>query len=120
MESKHYADLFASLEEVWEVGYDTGKHVVSWLDLPELGDLIKKSVDWVGLGDRVTRENIHDYVVILAHAAEENARQYTPFEVIASELNKYDNSDETWIAYEDGIARGIEDAVTKRLATWLD
>ena len=42
-----------------------------------------------------------------AYEAEENDRQYSPFEFTACELNRLPWSDEAWTAYDEGIAEGI-------------
>lgn len=40
--------------------------------------------------------------------AEENARQYSPFEFTAAEFNRSRNPDGLWDAYENGVMAGIK------------
>lgn len=45
---------------------------------------------------------------------EENARQFSPFEFTASEINQSRNSESLWEAYDRGVAKGIHDGVKER------
>lgn len=47
-----------------------------------------------------------------ASTSEEHDRQYSPFEFFSHELNSYED---LWNAFDTGIARGIDDATTKRI-----
>ena len=50
-----------------------------------------------------------------AYMAEENARQYSPFEFLANDLNEdEDRSDMLWDHYDRGVTAGIKAAVKKR------
>lgn len=47
--------------------------------------------------------------------AEANARQYSPFELTASEINLAgDRSDELWAAYDRGVLAGIKAGLKDR------
>lgn len=50
-----------------------------------------------------------------AHESEANSRQFSPFELFASEVNKATNSEQLWEVYETGVTVGIEQGITKRL-----
>jgi hypothetical protein len=51
-----------------------------------------------------------------AYEAEEHARQYSPFEHFAAELNSAgEYSDDLWDAYERGVAAGIDEGMKERL-----
>jgi len=95
--------------EIERAGYERGQAVASWVDLPEIGEPIDWSVDWWGLGETVTRENVADYYEMLCDAAEKNGRQFSPFEMTANELNKLQEVKpyDVWQVYEDGIQRGF-------------
>ena len=53
-----------------------------------------------------------DEAVDAAFAAEENDRQFSPFEFLAKELNNLseEESDACWERFEEGISEGIEKA----------
>lgn len=48
-----------------------------------------------------------DQLANAVHEADEHARQYTPFEFIARDLNSVEGSDFMWEAFEDGIEQAI-------------
>lgn len=100
--------------EVREAGIERGKGIASWVDIPEIGDKVDRSVDWFGLGDTVTGENLFDYCVMLAMASEENDRQFSPFEFTAKELNEAEDSEELWTAFDEGISTGIARELNSR------
>ena len=50
-----------------------------------------------------------------AWEAEENARQFSPFEHLASDINRREDSDELWEVYERGVGSGIADGVLERV-----
>ncbi|MFH1865035.1 MAG: hypothetical protein ABIK85_04060, partial [Candidatus Eisenbacteria bacterium] len=49
-----------------------------------------------------------------AFEAEENARQYSPFEFLASEMNRSRDPDGLWDAYDEGVAVGVRKALRER------
>lgn len=49
--------------------------------------------------------------------AEENARQFSPFECTAKEFNDSPFTDEVWEAFEEGISDAFEDALDKLYQT---
>jgi hypothetical protein len=49
-----------------------------------------------------------DTIIGYCFESEENARQYTPFEFTASEINGTENSEDYWQSFDEGIAEGIE------------
>jgi hypothetical protein len=53
-------------------------------------------------------------LITLAFEAEENARQYSPFEFYAKEMNDSKDSTRTWGWYEKGVAQGIIEFCKKR------
>ena len=46
--------------------------------------------------------------------AEENGRQYSPFEFTASDFNSSRNPDEVWDAYDEGLSRGIRKYIAEQ------
>jgi hypothetical protein len=91
--------------EAYEMGFERGESVASWIDIPELGTEIKH-IDYVGY-ETVTEENFLDVMEMFAFEAESNGREYSPFEFTASEFNKARNSESLWEAFDNGIADGI-------------
>jgi len=93
-------------------------HGLACHNVPRIGDSIDPCVDWVGIGRTVDAENIREYHELLCFAAEENSRCYTPFELIAHDLNDDDEfeSAERWESFEAGIA----DAIAADLAEYTD
>lgn len=52
-----------------------------------------------------------------AFQSEQNARDFSPWEFIAHEINSdEENAEELWESYDAGVAAGIKKAVRKRLA----
>lgn len=100
--------------EVYQAGKERGHNIASWIDLPEIGARIDKSLDWQGLGEFVTLENVADYFEMIAHASEDNDRQFSPFEFTARELNDQPNADSLWDEFDKGISKGILDCWRKR------
>lgn len=50
-----------------------------------------------------------DKITALCWEADDNYRQYSPFEFFCNELNNCENPEAAWDVYERGIADGIED-----------
>ncbi len=51
-----------------------------------------------------------------AYESEQNAREYSPFESTAHEINTGRNPEGQWNAYDEGIEAGIKAGIKKRLA----
>lgn len=94
-------------KDAYKNGIEFGYNTASWVDVPEVGDYIDQSVDYVGVGKVVTADNVLDYFEMLCYAAVDNSRQYTEFSFIASDINECPNADGLWDAFEEGINRGI-------------
>jgi hypothetical protein len=95
--------------QAYNMGKERGYNVASWVDLPELGARVDKSLDYQGLGERVTSENVADYFTMLAQDAETIDRDYSPFEFTASDFNSQPNSESLWDEFDRGIEKGISD-----------
>jgi hypothetical protein len=98
----------ADLENAYRIGWRAG-HGIACHNVPDIGDRIDRSVDWVGLGKVVTSENIAEYHELLCFAAESNSRDYSPFEFVAHEFNESDDSESLWEAFESGVADSIRE-----------
>lgn len=51
-----------------------------------------------------------------AYECEQNARDFTPFEFTAHEINTGRNPEGQWEAYDNGVEAGIKAGIKKRLA----
>lgn len=82
-------------------------------NVPELGQKL-----WVDGMGRVTvdAENIREVHQSLCYAAEENSRQYSPFEFTAHEFNESEHHEDLWDAFQ----AGIDEAIATDLATYDD
>lgn len=56
-----------------------------------------------------------DCLTTAAYESEQNARQYSPWEFLAHEINSGRNPEGQWEAYDAGVAAGIKLGVTQRL-----
>lgn len=64
----------------------------------------------------VAPNHCEDCLTNAAYQAEQNARQYTPFEFFASACNKSgERAEGLWQAYESGVGVGIRKAIAARL-----
>ena len=52
-----------------------------------------------------------------AAESERMARDFSPWEFTAHDINESDDAEELWEAYDDGVDAGIKDGVLKRLAS---
>jgi len=101
--------------EAYLAGWSHG-HGVACHNVPTIGDKIDRCVDWVGLGDRVTADNIREYHACLTHAGADNSRCYSPWEFTAHWINSNEQHESMWEAYEAGTG----DAIAADLATYDD
>jgi hypothetical protein len=111
------ADELAAWQEYYSYGWRNG-HGIACHNVPRVGNKIDRSVDYLGLGPNVTLDNAKDYHQLLCYAAETNARQYSPFEFLAKELNGETllPADIAWDAFDSGVA----DAIGHDLSSYTD
>ena len=102
----HPYDKDELLTDAYKRGWNHG-HGVACCNVPSIGGWISKNVDYVGLGDRVTAENVREYHELLCHAADGHSRQYSPFEFTAHEFNESEYADDLWEAFEAGTGASI-------------
>jgi len=67
----------------------------------------------------VDGETPEECFVSAAYESEENARQYSPFEFHAHDMNSARNPDACWEAYDKGVGVGIRKAWRERRAEIL-
>lgn len=93
--------------EAYLLGWNHGNGIACH-NVPTIGDKICRSVDYDGLGDTVTAENIAEYHELCCFAAADNSRQYSPFEFVAHRFNSDERDHERlWEAFEAGTAASI-------------
>ena len=57
-----------------------------------------------------------DCLSVAAYESEQNARDFSPFEFTAHEINTGRNPEGQWDAYDNGVEAGIKAGIKKRLA----
>lgn len=98
--------------DAYEMGYERGMAVASWVDMPETAP--ESCAEWCGACD--TPEAI--IYCVMEHEARESesfSRQMTPFEFTAYELNAQEWPDEVWDAFDEGIEAGIQEELSQRI-----
>ncbi len=96
----------STLERAYRLGWNHG-HGIACHNVPSIGDSVCRYVDWMGLGQTVTADNIAECHEALCFAAESNSRDFSPFEFIAHEFNESDDSESLWEAFESGVSDSI-------------
>lgn len=56
-----------------------------------------------------------DCLATAAYASEMNARDFSPWEFVAHDINTDEDSEELWEAYEAGVAQGVQQALNERI-----
>ena len=74
-------------QDCFELGYDRGVEAAEF-----------------GTEEAKTQDEFLEF----AFEAEENSRQFSPFEFYAHDINCEDNADELWEEYDRGVAKGIQ------------
>lgn len=97
----------ATIAEINEFAIEHGYDIASCQDRPSIGDTLEKHIDWQGIGEIESVQDICDALQMMAYDAQENARQYSLFEIWASAINGREDSEEAWEAYDEGINEGI-------------
>lgn len=103
-------------KQAYDAGFQRGYNIASWVDAPEIGTCLSRHVDWQGIGVIETEQDQADAIQLMASEAEENDRQFSPFEQLANDLNSHNEEDREalWDAFDDGISNGI----SKRIEEW--
>ncbi len=96
-----------NLKEAHELGYDRGWHVASWTDMPEIGQMLPRDIDWQGIGSIKSVNDQIDAWEALCSEAESNSRQFSPFEFTARAINESRDPDSYWEAFDEGITAGL-------------
>lgn len=90
----------ADLDDIREDGKKRGESIANNIaieDMPRIGE-----------GDITIEDDVKDEFMSNCSEAEENNRQFTPFEFIAKEINEREDADDAWSEFDDGIQEGFE------------
>lgn len=95
-------------KEAKELGRDRGYNCASWVDIPDIGTVVKP-FELSGFSGTVeTADDQRECFECMAYDSEEHGRCYTPFEFIAAKFNDAgDRSEGLWEAFDEGITLGI-------------
>jgi len=111
--------LNAQTKTQWyEAGKQRGLSIASWTDLPEEG---KEYV--TDCNGRTIVEDLDSASTVFfdwCSTAEDNGRQYTPFEFVAHEINEDPDAEEIWEAYNTGIYDGFTEEWNKRAPAYYE
>lgn len=113
--------------KIQEILYQNGKHrgetFASEVSLLRKGESIPEYIEgWDGPRKPQTIPDVKAAMKTIAFQAEHHAREFSPFEFVAGDINRYGNWCEThgrdpmagWDAYEEGIADGIDQGIENR------
>jgi hypothetical protein len=103
--------------EYYLTGFDRGQAIASWIDIPEN---LENCAEWCGACEsELTR--YHCYMNSVASESESIDRDYSPFEITASEINSLEEleSESAWNDFDEGINDGIDANITPRLKTYF-
>ena len=105
----------ATIEEITHAGYVRGRNIAAAQDLRRVGDTYhfqcEREPRPIEDEDEAATAMTED-----SYLAEDNNRQYTPFEFTAHEINSRPDSEEAWAAFGEGIDRGIGEEIAARIA----
>lgn len=100
-------------EEIYQAGYDRGYSVASLMNLPEIGETIPGHLDWEGVGKIESKAEALQAFEMLCTESEKIDRQFSPFELTASSINKREDSAYVWDVFDEGIINAIQDYAEK-------
>ena len=105
-------------QDIYDDGFNRGYDTASWVDLPEIGTKVKPFQVEAFVGTIENISDAEDVFVSIAHEAEGNSRQFSPFEFTAGELNELEQDEsidyDPWEAFDEGIHDGILENWTER------
>ena len=98
-------------QDIHDAGYDRGFNLASWQDLPEIGTVLPRHVDWQGIGTVDDVDDACEAFEMCCFEAESGNRDFTPFEFTAHDLNELDQDEslgfEPWEVFDEAITEGI-------------
>ena len=107
--------------EIITEGLQRGYSVAKNIDLVDIGDYCDRDVLQTSERVKVTSDNWLEVHMNIASECESNARQFSPFEFLAHDINATDDNPrvkfEPWLEFDAAIGRGIAKALKER---WKD
>jgi hypothetical protein len=102
--------------EAKEYGIDQGYSAVQYCDVSDI-DQSEANCECLETGKGACK----DCLTYGAFESEQNARQYSPFEFFAHEINSTgDRAEGLWEAYDQGVAIGIKRGLKDRLSEFAN
>lgn len=103
------------LADIYSAGYSRGWNAASWQDIPEIGSVLPRHIDYQGIGRIESESDQADALQMLASEAESGGRDCSPFEFTARDLNDREDSEDAWQAFDEGISDGILANIASRI-----
>ena len=104
--------------EIIAEGFARGYNVAKNIDLVDIGDYCDRDVLQTSERVKVTSDNWLEVHMNIASECESNARQFSPFEFLAYDINATDDNPrvkfEPWLEFDAAIGRGIAKALKER------
>ena len=104
--------------EIITEGLQRGYSVAKNIDLVDIGDYCDRDVLQTSERVKVTSDNWLEVHMNIASECESNARQFSPFEFLAHDINATDDNPrvkfEPWFEFDAAIGRGIAKALKER------
>ncbi|WP_421876580.1 hypothetical protein [Pacificispira sp.] len=99
---------YGTLEAVRSIGSDWGWCAASNIDLPDIGTVPRKDIDWKGC-DPVTDENTAwEVFEVIAQHYQETARLFgTEFKGYVQDIDSRPDTAQAWEAFEAGVSDGL-------------
>ena len=100
-------------DNAYSIGYDNGYNA------GELCEVGSDDIRQAGCDCRTEEQQVpfcDECLTAAAFESEQNARQFSPFEFTAHDINESEDSEELWERYDEGVAAGIAAAVKGRLS----
>lgn len=107
-------------DDFYDLGVERGRAIASWIDVPQFGDHVPREIDWIGIEQILSKDDALEAFKLFAQAAEENSRQFSPFEHTAKAINESDEPDQNWDAFNQGIDDGIDQHAIERLSHYSE
>jgi len=104
----------ATLDDIATAGYEHGYDLASWQDLPEIGETVPREIDWIGIGEIKSLDDAEEAFIAICDAADDNCRQFSPFEFLAHALNEREDADEAWESFTNAMTDGFLDNWNER------
>lgn len=96
-------------QEIYDEGYDRGRNIASWQDLPEIGTEIQafELPNFYGVIEGV--QDAEDVFMEICSEAESTNREFTPFEFTCQHLNQLEEKKpyDVWAVFDKGIYAGF-------------